>query len=168
MTKSLGRTTGTSRELPQGHGETVLVAEDEDLVREVIGRMLENNGYRVLTAADGEQSVARYAEHRDVVAAVLTDLMMPVMDGVTAIRALQKINPEVLIIVATGIGSHPEVPALKGLNVRHYLSKPFTLEALLRKMQEVLGEHSDSPHDRLSDVLDGNAGPVRSCSPPIG
>ncbi len=168
MIKSLGQTARTSRELPQGHGETVLVAEDEDLVREVIGRMLENNGYRVLTAANGEQSVARYAENRDVVAAVLTDLMMPVMDGVTAIRALKKINPEVLIIVATGIGSHPEVPALKGLNVRHYLSKPFTLEALLRKMQEVLGDHPYPPCDHLSDVLDSDAAPVRSCSPPTG
>ncbi len=67
--------------LPRGNGETVLMVDDEASILTITSQTLEAFGYRVLTARDGAEAVAVYAEHKDEIAVVLTDMMMPVMDG---------------------------------------------------------------------------------------
>ena len=125
---------------PRGHGETVLVIDDEEAVRKVVQKTLENFGYRVLIAGDGEKAVATYVENRAAIAVVLTDLMMPVMDGAATIRALQSINPQVKVIAGSGLGRHPRRDSLIGLGVKHFVTKPYTAETILLKLQEVLAE----------------------------
>ena len=127
---------------PRGHGETILVVDDEDSVCLVVQRTLENFGYHVLTACDGERALTTYVGHQATVAVVLTDLMMPVMDGAATIRALKHINPQVKVIAGSGLGSHPKLDALRSLGVEHFITKPYTAETLLKKLREVLAEES--------------------------
>jgi two-component system cell cycle sensor histidine kinase/response regulator CckA len=125
-------------DLPTGNGELILVIDDEEAIRQITRSTLETFGYRVLLASDGTEAVARYAEHRNEVAVVLTDMLMPFMDGPATIRALQKMNPPVKIIAASGLpASHKAGEAsLEGIKI--FLSKPYTAEKLLKALAEVL------------------------------
>ena len=89
--------------LPQGHGELVLVVDDEEAIRAVAKRMLEQFGYRTLLATHGAEAVALYAQHRADIAVVLTDMAMPVMDGPSLVVALKSIDPGVRIIGTSGL-----------------------------------------------------------------
>jgi PleD family two-component response regulator len=79
--------------LPRGNGETILVVDDEASILTITSQTLQAFGYRVLTATDGADAVAVYAQHKNEIAVVLTDMMMPVMDGPATIHALMRINP---------------------------------------------------------------------------
>jgi PAS domain S-box-containing protein len=131
----------TVTELPRGRGELVLVVDDEAPVRMVMQRMLEAFGYRVVLASDGSQAVAIHADRKDEIAAVITDMMMPVMDGAATIRALRSTQPDVRIIAASGLhgrGTDPhEGPSAC---VRYFLPKPYTASTLLTVLRQVLSE----------------------------
>lgn len=118
--------------LPRGNGELILVIDDEEAVRELAKTTLENYGYRVLSAANGQQGVACFEQHRHEIAVLLTDTDMPRMDGLTAVSSIQKLKPNVQIIIASG--TKREVGQLQNLDARHLtnLGKPYTLEALLQ------------------------------------
>jgi two-component system, cell cycle sensor histidine kinase and response regulator CckA len=103
----------------------------------VTRRMLEAFGYRVLLASDGAQAVAVYAKHKDEIAVVLTDMMMPVMDGPATIRALRAMRPDVRIIAASGLHGR-EVVASAGVPI--FLSKPYSAETLLTALRRVLSD----------------------------
>jgi PAS domain S-box-containing protein len=127
----------TLGKLPQGSGELVLVVDDEPNVRITLRRILEHNGYRTLVASDGNEALAVYEANRDRVQAVVTDTMMPFMDGPRLVRALRGINPQLRILTMTGrlsasdFGGAPlETPA--------FLSKPFMAGALLKALDELL------------------------------
>jgi two-component system, cell cycle sensor histidine kinase and response regulator CckA len=124
--------------LPRGNGETILVVDDESSILIITGQTLQAFGYRVLTATDGADAVAVYAEHKHEIAVVLTDMSMPVMDGPATIRALRRINPAIKIIAASGLTSNGEVPKAPGANVKHFLTKPYTAGILLKTMRAIL------------------------------
>jgi PAS domain S-box-containing protein len=126
-------------EMPTGRGELVLVVDDEEAIRQITKGTLETFGYRVLTASDGTEAVALYAQNRDEVAVVLTDMMMPFMDGPATIRALQKMNPRVKIIASSGLVAGDKDAGASALGVRMFLPKPYTAEKLLKALAEVLG-----------------------------
>src|SRR5262249_43755867 len=90
-------------DLPLGHGELILVVDDEAAVRDISRLTLESHNYRVATATDGAQALGFYAEHKDAVQVVVLDMMMPVMDGDAAVRALESLNPKIKIIAASGL-----------------------------------------------------------------
>ena len=118
--------------LPRGHGELVLLVDDEASIREITRRTLEGFGYRVLTAGEGKSALALYAEHRDDIAVVVTDMIMPLMDGPALIRVLQQINPAVRIIAASGFSTHISPSGT------HFIAKPYSAENLLTKLKTVL------------------------------
>jgi two-component system cell cycle sensor histidine kinase/response regulator CckA len=124
----------SSISLPVGHGELILVVDDEIAIREITKGTLETYGYRALTAADGTEAVALYAQNKDEIAVVLTDLMMPYMDGPVTIRALRRINPNVRIIASSGLAENSR--AIE--DVKLFLPKPYTAERLLNALAEVL------------------------------
>ena len=126
------------KELPSGHGELILVVDDEAAIREITKGTLEAYGYKVLTAGDGTEAVAIYAEHRDDISLVLTDMMMPYMDGPATIRALQRMNPGIRIIAATGLSANAKMTESDALKVQKFLVKPYTAESLLFAVAEVL------------------------------
>ena len=80
-------------ELPRGKGELILVVDDEDSVRQITKQTLEAFGYRVILANDGSEAVATYAQRGSEIDAIVTDMMMPVMDGPSAIRVIRSMNP---------------------------------------------------------------------------
>jgi CheY-like chemotaxis protein len=125
-------------DLPLGKGELILVVDDEESIREITRGTLETFGYTVITAGDGTEALALYADKRNEIAVVLTDMVMPFMDGPATIRALQRMNPRVRIIAASGLGTGQRVGegALEGVAV--FLNKPYTAEKLLKTLAQVL------------------------------
>ena len=124
--------------LPTGNDELILVVDDEQSIREITRGTLETFGYRVLTAADGTEALAIYADRKNEIAIVLTDMVMPFMDGPATIRALQRMNPGVKIIAASGLapGHKPGEGPLEGIQV--FLNKPYTAEKLLTALAQLL------------------------------
>ncbi len=118
-------------ELPTGQGELILVAEDEGSIREITSSTLEAYGYKVLTAEDGAEAVAEYAQNMDKIKVILIDMMMPVMDGQASIRAIRKINPEVKIIAVSGLAEKDKIKNIADLTDA-FLPKPYTAEKLLK------------------------------------
>ena len=124
--------------LPRGKGQLVLVVDDEAGLRQATARMLETHGYRVVQAGDGAEALHVYSEHHKEVAAVVTDLMMPVMDGLVAIGILRRLKPGLPVVAASGLGSAEQEEQLVRLGVRHFLTKPYAARALLTGLQELL------------------------------
>jgi hypothetical protein len=121
-----------------GHGELILVVDDEASVREVTRHTLEGYNYTVVTASDGAEGVARFAELREKVALVLTDMMMPLMDGHHLIITLRKIKPSLKIIASSGLIDATKKLEGDKLKVDGYLEKPFTAEKLMNLISSVL------------------------------
>jgi PAS domain S-box-containing protein len=124
--------------LPRGNGETILVVDDESSILTVTSQTLNAFGYRVLTATDGADAVACYVQHKNEIAVVLTDIMMPVMDGAATIQALLRINPAVKIIAASGLRANGGSDKTSGAGIKLFLNKPYTAEALLTSLRAVL------------------------------
>lgn len=125
--------------LPQGQGELVLVVDDESQIRTVIRRVLERNGYRSLEAENGAEAVAHFEEMKGQVRVVVTDLMMPVMDGSALIRALRERDRSLPIIVISGYLSQPELLTAVEADAQVFLSKPCNSAELLQALQKVIG-----------------------------
>ncbi|NDJ19193.1 GAF domain-containing protein [Myxacorys almedinensis] len=121
-----------------GNGELVLVVDDEVTIREITKASLETYRYTVLVANDGIEAIALYAQHKDRVSAVLMDMMMPNMAGLTAIGILRRINPLVKIIAVSGLSSTEKVTAAMEAGVSAFLSKPYTAQELLKTLDSVL------------------------------
>ncbi|HVY70627.1 MAG TPA: PAS domain S-box protein [Verrucomicrobiae bacterium] len=123
----------------RGQGELILVVDDEAAVRSLTKQTLEAYGYRVLTASDGFEAVGIYADQKDEIKAVITDMMMPVLDGRVLIRALVDINPAVPMIALSG-SFHTEhhVEPLEARAMK-FLPKPCNVETLLTSLHEILG-----------------------------
>jgi PAS domain S-box-containing protein len=125
-------------ELPVGHGETVLVVDDEAAIREIARGTLHAFGYEVLTAGDGTEAVALYARDREKIDVVLMDMMMPYMDGPATLRALQRLQPNVRIIATSGLPTDAKNAELLHAGVKTFLPKPYTAEKLLFALAEAL------------------------------
>ncbi|NJD52934.1 MAG: PAS domain S-box protein [Candidatus Methanoperedens sp.] len=125
-------------ELPAGHGESILVVDDEDQIREITRKTLETYGYRVITANDGKEAIALYSQHGEEIKLVLMDMMMPVMDGPVSIQELYKTNPEVKIIAVSGLTEKDKTAKTDDIQVQAFLMKPYTAEKLLNTIYDVL------------------------------
>ena len=125
-------------DLPLGHGELILVVDDEESIREITRGTLETFGYNVLTASDGTEALAIYADRKNDIAIVLTDMVMPFMDGPATIRALQRMNPQVKIIAASGLGTGQRAGEGVLEGVSFFLNKPYTAEKLLKTLADAL------------------------------
>lgn len=122
-----------------GRGELVLIVDDETNVRQAMQRVLEHNGYTVLTAANGREGLGLYLLQREKVRVVVTDLMMPEMNGVALARALRDLNPKLPILAATGLISGEKRSELETLGVADLLPKPYTSFELLEAVTRALG-----------------------------
>jgi two-component system, cell cycle sensor histidine kinase and response regulator CckA len=121
-----------------GAGERVMVVDDESAVLEITRQTLEASGYEVAVARDGAEAVAIFAADPERVDLVLTDVMMPVMDGPATIRALRSIRPEVRIIAASGLDANGDVGRSAAADVQRFLPKPYTADTLLEAVGAVL------------------------------
>jgi two-component system, cell cycle sensor histidine kinase and response regulator CckA len=124
-------------ELPVGHGETVLIVDDEVAIREIAQNSLEAHGYQTLTANDGVEAISLYMQHPQDIDLVIVDMMMPSMDGSLAIRALKQINPQVRIVAVSGLVTSDVCSDVTDTDVLAFLPKPFTTKDLLTTLDEI-------------------------------
>ncbi len=126
-------------EIPQGNRELILVVDDEPQICEIVQMILESHNYRIITACNGIEAIALYAQHKHQISVVLMDLMMPEMDGTTAIRTMQRMNCNVQIIASSGISSTEGLTKASEMGVQQVLPKPFTAKELLYTLHNTLG-----------------------------
>jgi len=133
-----GNTTTSETRLPRGHNELVLVVDDEEPIRNIARKTLERFGYRVLLAADGAEAVSLYAPRQREISVVVTDMLMPIMDGPATIVALKNINPDVKIVSSSGLASQGGVAKAMNAGVLRFIPKPYTAATMLTTLHEVL------------------------------
>ncbi|MCD6052043.1 MAG: hypothetical protein K0Q55_3461, partial [Verrucomicrobia bacterium] len=131
--------------IPRGHGECIMVVDDETAVRSVVKNTLEAYGYTVLTAENGADGVALYEKEAKRIRAIITDMMMPVMDGPAMIGKLRQLNVRQPIIASSGLAESINIGRATAAGVDHFLAKPFSAEILLRTVHEVLTEAAETP-----------------------
>jgi two-component system cell cycle sensor histidine kinase/response regulator CckA len=115
----------------------VLLVEDEDVVRSFAVRALTRQGYEVLEASDGQEALDIVAEHNGEIDIVVTDVVMPEMDGPTMFRELRKTNPSIKVIFVSGYPNEAFRETLGTEDVA-FLPKPFSLPQLAEKVKQEL------------------------------
>lgn len=128
-----------------GNGQLILVVEDEEVIREISEEMLTGAGYRVVTASDGAEAIAVYAEHKQEIRLVITDIMMPVMDGIASIHVMRRLNPAIRVIAVSGLMDSERQQRLTELGVYSMLAKPYTSEKLLKAVAAALRDNAAAP-----------------------
>jgi PAS domain S-box-containing protein len=124
--------------VPLGNNELILVVDDEASIRGAAQTVLKAHGYEVICAADGTEALAMFAKHSPKIAAVITDLMMPFMDGIALVRALRKMQPDIPIVASTGLGEKTQLAELKALGIAELLHKPYGADSLLKMVHDLL------------------------------
>lgn len=124
-------------EVLRGDGQVVLLVEDEEPLRETALRVLERSGYRVIAAANGVEAVMFFASRRAEVDLMVTDMAMPMMDGPATIVAVRALDPELPVVVMSGLGGADQ-GRLRELGVEGFVSKPFSVEQFLEAIGRAL------------------------------
>jgi PAS domain S-box-containing protein len=127
----------------QGNGELILVVDDEPNILGITKMILEKHRYGVVSANDGPEALAIFAQQMKSISVVLTDLSMPYMDGVALVRSLKKMRPDLSIVASTGQGEQAGVAELQSLGVKNFLTKPYDVPKLLRTVHDALREKTE-------------------------
>jgi PAS domain S-box-containing protein len=126
----------------RGGTETILLVEDEDGLRHLMKTVLEDSGYRALTAKDGIEAIRLFAEHQNEIALVFTDLGLPRMDGATAFMTLKEINPNLRAVFASGYLDLKSRSELSEAQSKAFIEKPYNPNEVLRMIRDVLDRPS--------------------------
>ncbi len=137
------------RPLPVGNGQCILVVDDEAMIRNIARQTFEAFGYQVLTAAHGAEAVAVCAQNQGKISVMVTDLSMPVMDGLAAARAVRSFDSKIKIVIASGTPFDADEAAREACGIVYVLQKPFTAEKLLVAIEEALAPDSAPPDASL-------------------
>jgi PAS domain S-box-containing protein len=133
--------TKAQMDVPTGHGETILVVDDELAIREVAKVVLSKSGYKVLAADDGPSALALFMQQSNEIDVVLTDVVMPIMSGLVLARTLRKMDVKAKVIVSSARDSDCNPGELTDIGVQGCLNKPYSRATLLRAVDRVL--HND-------------------------
>lgn len=126
----------TADQTPQGNGETILVVDDEPSIGQMVSEALEKNGYALVRAKDGVEAIEKYLQHK--ASMVITDLDMPQLNGISLLRTLKKLEPNLRSICISGSITDEVSEELTKLGVRRMLSKPFQMSTFLERVHEAL------------------------------
>jgi len=121
-----------------GHGETILLVDDEAAVREMAGVVLQRLNFKPVTATNGADGLQVAMLHQAGLRVIITDLHMPHMDGLAFVRVLRLLLPDVPVVVASGRLEDPQAEEMQALGVTHRLDKPFTERQLAEVLQDIL------------------------------
>ncbi|MHC5938866.1 hybrid sensor histidine kinase/response regulator [Nostoc sp.] len=127
-------------EIPTGSGECILIVDDEAAIQEITKTSLENYNYTAITASDGMEALAIYAQHKDKISAAIIDMIMLNMDGATTIRTLQNLNPLLPIVVVSGLATSEQIPINQTDEHTAFLPKPYTTQELLKTLHAVISQ----------------------------
>ena len=145
--------------IPTGHAGwepsgSVLVVDDETVIRRITRMMLERMGFEVLTAEDGVEGVETFRKHADELACVLLDLTMPRMGGEEACARMHEIAPEVPIILASGYDVNEATEQFSDMQLAGFMHKPYRIDRLHAILEEVLGQQESN--DSQAEPSSGN------------
>lgn len=126
----------------EGQGETILIIEDEPPIRKIMTQILESKNFKVITAENGAIGLEKFVLHKNEINLIITDLMMPVMDGASAIMSIHHIDPTVKIVAVSG--EPTKIAAVKKLNIAGYIQKPFNSDVLLKMLAKVFNYNANT------------------------
>jgi PAS domain S-box-containing protein len=130
----------------RGNGELLLIVDDESNILEIAKTILQSHGYRVAAAKDGPEALAIFAEQKQAITLVITDVVMPLLDGMTLIRTLRKMNAAVPIIASTSRNDEKRMNELKAMGVSVCLAKPYNKQTLLFAVGNALALRHGAPN----------------------
>lgn len=126
------------KEVSDDHSGTILIVDDEQMIRELAQEALEELGYKTLTASDGKEALNVFRENREIISCVILDLMMPNLDGVATFEHLRKMDPGVKVILCSGYNEQEATQRFEGQGLAGFLHKPFRLSDLGQELERVL------------------------------
>ena len=120
--------------------ETILVVDDDEMIRDLAVEMLSQSSYTVLTAPDGETAIEVFRNENTRIALVILDLIMPGMDGKRCLYELLRVNPEARIIIASGYVSQELGTEILEVGAKGHVGKPYHLASMLKVVRTILDE----------------------------
>jgi len=126
-----------NKELPGGN-ETILVVEDEEMLLELVKNLLEDKGYKVMTARDGQEAIELYARYKKEIALVLSDMGLPKMSGWDAFRRMREIDPNVKAILASGYLDPNVRSEMLRAGAKDFVQKPYDVNQILLRLREII------------------------------
>lgn len=130
----------TRNGIAPGGNETILVVDDEAIIRDILVDMLSENGYNVIVASNGLEALSQYKIHGENISLVISDLGMPAMGGNELFLHLKKLNNDIKLILATGYLEHSSKSEMQERGIKRIIAKPFINEEVLLAIREVIDE----------------------------
>jgi PAS domain S-box-containing protein len=137
----------------RGDGETILLVDDEESIRELGQEVLSRFGYRVLTAPDGESALELFEKEPKAVDLVILDFIMPGMGGDKCLRGLLQLNPEAKVLMASGYSVNDAAKEAIEAGAKGFVAKPYQVKEMLGVVREVLEGESKAESHRLDASL---------------
>jgi DNA-binding NtrC family response regulator len=128
-----------------GGGETILLVEDDDRVRALVSTMLRKNGFTVLLASAGDQALEIAARHRGHVDLLLTDVLMPGLNGRLLSERLTATRPETRVLYMSGYSDDEILRLGVKKAAAHFIQKPFSVDTLVHKIRQTLAQPGNVP-----------------------
>jgi CheY-like chemotaxis protein len=136
-TEEIQKVSSAKQALPTGRGETILLVDDEFSILDITKRILTMYSYNVLTAKNGAEAVTLYMQEKDKISLVISDIMMPVLDGVSAVRSMRKTNPALKVILTSGHKGYDASSQVLDFGIDGFLQKPYTSATLLNLLAKI-------------------------------
>lgn len=140
---------------PSGNGELIMLVDDEEPIRRITRGMLEASNYRVITASNGREACDIFRERGEEINLVLTDMMMPVMDGADMIRDLKLLNPQLPVIASSGLAEAGREEQALRLGAQRFMAKPYTAVRLLWAVHDLLENSSNGKTTQIPGEVRG-------------
>ncbi len=128
----------TEESIEKGTG-LILVVDDEEIIRTTAQHMLEECGYQVITAVNGDEGISAYREKYSEIKAVLLDVAMPLKSGAETFAEMKKINPSVKVLLTSGFKQDDRVQKLLARGVDDFIQKPYSMIELSKKIKKTIG-----------------------------
>ena len=128
----------TQTDLPAGHGENLLLVDDDQSIVKVGRKILTNFGYCVLSASNGAEAVDIYNEKKDSIDLVVLDLIMPLMGGRECLARILSLNPKAKVVIASGYSADGRLESVLDEGAQAVISKPYEARQILQTVRQVL------------------------------
>jgi len=121
--------------------DTILIVEDEDILRDLLQLLLEENGLKVLAATDGIEAIEIFTAHQDEIGVVLSDLGLPRLGGWEAFLKMREINPELIGVLASGYFNPNVKTEIIKSGAKNFIQKPYNPPEIIKMIRELLAEN---------------------------
>lgn len=134
---------------PGSDKQTILLVDDEKMITDAVGALLEKVGYRVLRAGGGKEAVQLVEQGMDDINLVILDMLMPDMDGRKTFHRIKKIQPKLPVLMASGYNHQEQISDIMQQGANGFIQKPYTISQLHPTIQNILAEAESTPDDGL-------------------